>query len=300
MTEYIKAADGSLVLKGAGNSAVPVLTIVSAGEFKERQDLPYHREITHILGSIRYCKAEWFPGYLIGALRIPAKNLQSTPQFTFAVHLTQETVVFIENSGDLKRWMEKHLPFFAGAQSTLELFLKVLEQLIEEDLLYLYHLEKEIEDLESLILENIPKDIFIKLTDYRRKLSELNAYYAQMAAVGERIPEDSSCADTARAWERYSRHAERLQSHVGLLRENILRLRELISSVQAERQNRIMSILTVVTTLFLPLTLLTGWYGMNFSGMPELGWKYGYPLVIILAVVIIILEIIWFKKKRFF
>ena len=59
-----------------------------------------------------------------------------------------------------------------------------------------------------------------------------------------------------------------------------------------------MSILTVVTTIFLPLTLIAGWYGMNFPNMPEFGWKYAYPAVIIVSILVIILEIIYFKKKK--
>ena len=64
------------------------------------------------------------------------------------------------------------------------------------------------------------------------------------------------------------------------------------SLFQAEidiRQNRIMKILTVVTTIFLPLSLLVGWYGMNFAGMPELTWRYGYPAVIVVSLVIVLL-----------
>ena len=70
------------------------------------------------------------------------------------------------------------------------------------------------------------------------------------------------------SWNRYALRTERLHNHVHLLRENILRLRELYQSQQDAQQNKIMCILTVVTTLFLPLTLLTGWYGMNFVNMP--------------------------------
>lgn len=85
-----------------------------------------------------------------------------------------------------------------------------------------------------------------------------------------------------------------------LLRENMLQLRELYQSKQDARQNKIMGILTIVTTFFLPLTLITGWYGMNFAYMPELKWRYGYPVVILVALIIAVGEFIYFKRKKFF
>ena len=93
---------------------------------------------------------------------------------------------------------------------------------------------------------------------------------------------------------------ELLQNHVHLLRENVLQIRELYQSMQDARQNKIMGIITIVTSFFLPLTLITGWYGMNFVYMPELQWRYGYFVVIIISLVIVIAEIIYFKKKKFF
>ena len=54
----------------------------------------------------------------------------------------------------------------------------------------------------------------------------------------------------------------------------------------------------MVTAVFLPLTLLVGWYGMNFVGMPELHWKYGYPAVILVSVGIVAALVIYFKKKK--
>jgi magnesium transporter len=64
------------------------------------------------------------------------------------------------------------------------------------------------------------------------------------------------------------------------------------------QQNELMRLFTVITALFLPLTLLVGWYGMNFQGMPELTWKYGYPAVIGLSVLISAGLILWFKWKH--
>lgn len=62
------------------------------------------------------------------------------------------------------------------------------------------------------------------------------------------------------------------------------------------KQNRNMQVLTIISTIFMPLTLITSWYGMNFRNMPEL--EHGYPVVIALCILVIIICIIIFKKKK--
>ena len=63
-----------------------------------------------------------------------------------------------------------------------------------------------------------------------------------------------------------------------------------------ELQNRNMQFLTVVSTIFFPLTLITGWYGMNFEHMPELA--NGYPYVAVISVLVVIVCVWIFKKKK--
>ena len=75
-------------------------------------------------------------------------------------------------------------------------------------------------------------------------------------------------------------------------------MREAYQSQIDIEQNELMKLFTVVTVIFQPLTLLVGWYGMNFSGMPELAWKYGYPVFIIVSAVIVLILILYFKKKK--
>ena len=53
----------------------------------------------------------------------------------------------------------------------------------------------------------------------------------------------------------------------------------------------------ILLALCLPLTLLTGWYGMNFRNMPELSWRCGYAVVAVVALVIVVIEIIWLRKN---
>lgn len=282
---------------------MPFLTIMPSEELREKKESFYHyKELLHSLGSIRYCKAEVYRNCILGTLRIPQKSKQRGPQISCGFYLTGEKLILIEDMGDLKRWIEKQIDRFQELQTSEQLFLELLEQLTENDILYLSHLEKEMEKMEEELTEGVTGDFFASLTKLRQKLSEFNAYYEQLAAIGALIQSHDSMSmiKSAEQWDRYALRMERLQNHVQLLRENIIQLRELYQSQQDAQQNKIMCILTVVTTLFLPLTLLTGWYGMNFSFMPELHWKYGYPAVIIIAVLIVLLEIRYFKKKKFF
>ncbi len=59
-----------------------------------------------------------------------------------------------------------------------------------------------------------------------------------------------------------------------------------------------MTLLTVITSIFMPLTLITGWYGMNFRFMPELDKPYAYPIVLGVCLLIVVGCLIWFKKKK--
>lgn len=65
-------------------------------------------------------------------------------------------------------------------------------------------------------------------------------------------------------------------------------------------QNRLMRAFTVITALFLPLSLIAGWYGMNFTHMPELDWRYGYPAVIVLSALVCVILLVWFRRRRWF
>jgi magnesium transporter len=64
--------------------------------------------------------------------------------------------------------------------------------------------------------------------------------------------------------------------------------------------NEVMKLLTVITTIFIPLTFIAGIYGMNFEHMPELTWKYGYPGTLITMGAVMIGMIYYFKKRKWF
>ena len=92
----------------------------------------------------------------------------------------------------------------------------------------------------------------------------------------------------------------RLQSVLQSLRDYSLQLMDLQKTQLDVMHNRITSILTTVTTIFFPLTLITGWYGMNFKYMPELALPMAYPIAIIVSACNVIGSILYLKIKKWF
>ena len=74
----------------------------------------------------------------------------------------------------------------------------------------------------------------------------------------------------------------------------------MIFSIQGHRLNEVMKTLTILSVIFIPLTFLAGIYGMNFSNMPELNWKYGYFILLGIMVLVTVISVWYFKRKKWF
>ena len=70
------------------------------------------------------------------------------------------------------------------------------------------------------------------------------------------------------------------------------------NSIMGNKMNEVMKVLTIIATLFIPLTFLAGIYGMNFAFMPELAWKWGYFAVLGIMFVVTLLMLLYFKRKQ--
>lgn len=80
--------------------------------------------------------------------------------------------------------------------------------------------------------------------------------------------------------------------------ENANSLLNTYHSVNSQKSNDVMKLLTIFSAFFLPLTFVAGIYGMNFDHMPELRWDIGYYLTLSVMLVIIIVIFVWFKRKK--
>lgn len=127
----------------------------------------------------------------------------------------------------------------------------------------------------------------------RKDLLKMKRYYEQMEFLTDEI------AAIDPTFNFIDKKFDRLLEFVQHLQEYIEQVREAYQSQIDIEQNSIMKFFTVITSIFLPLTLIVGWYGMNLQ-MPEFGWKYGYAFVIGLCVVVTMVMIYIFKKKKWF
>lgn len=259
-------------------------------------------ELLSAVSNIKYCRADAFTDCIAGTIKAPDCLFEEKGGLCFAFCITSDEILFVsDNTESLENIlgeMEKHI---LGKSSLIKFFLIVLEHIIGSDTIFLQKTEDELSRLEDSLLNTIPENFYKDIIRYRKMLSFLHSYYDQLTDLGEQIEESISgvlSPEECMSWQLYTKRTERLHNHTERLIEYLLQIRELYQSQLAARQNKIMTFLTVVTAIFMPLTLITGWYGMNFSNMPELQWNWGYLSVIILSVVIIIAEIAYLKIRK--
>jgi len=93
-------------------------------------------------------------------------------------------------------------------------------------------------------------------------------------------------------------HTVQVMDSIEVYREMLSGMLDIYLSSVSNRLNSVMKVLTIIATIFMPLTFIAGIYGMNFKYMPELEWRWGYPAVWLVVVVIGIWMLIYFRKKK--
>ncbi|HEY5524166.1 MAG TPA: CorA family divalent cation transporter [Clostridium sp.] len=176
------------------------------------------------------------------------------------------------------------------------------DRLTVRDIYALENIEQEISELEESLITFLDKDYLKQIMVLRKKLLKLKRYYEQFYNIAEAIEENENGLIDKKAIKSF----RILTNRINRLSQSVLNSRDYVSQVreayQAQvdiDQNTIMKVFTVITSIFLPLTLLVGWYGMNLK-LPEFSWDYGYTFVIILSIIVVLLCVAFFKKKKWF
>ena len=239
---------------------------------------------------------------LTGTLSIPDRSEISGLRHGFSFALDEKGIVLVDDSGYVLEMLQKLSQTKKWRLPGLERFLyDLLELTIGEDLTLLEKTEHSLNLIEDAILRGGIRTYPKEMNEIRGDLLDLRVHYEQLIDLGQELEENENGffkEENLRYFHMFTERVVRLRDIVNGQREYVMQLRDLMQSQLDVRQNRIMTVLTVVTSIFLPLTLIAGWYGMNFRYMPELDWRYSYPTVIAVSLAIVVFCLIWFKRKK--
>ena len=287
---------------GEDEAAVVLLDSDELAHTSELSGLACVLHHTPLARDARVCKAEVRSDCLSGTLALP-RGGRDGARLGCGYLVTKSRVVLVDDSETMVTQLKRIVKEKRLTRKSVGRFLyDFFELLIARDLHHLEEIEDRAGKLEDRVLAGELDDFSAPMSTLRKETMAWYRYYSQLDDVACELRENENGFFSAEECGMFRLFEERvicLREESQLLREYCTQLQSLFQSEIDIRQNRIMQILTIVTTIFLPLSLLAGWYGMNFSGMPELHWKYGYPAIIALSIAVVALSLWICKKKKF-
>ena len=279
---------------------VAVLTTPEWVRDRDRFDMGIELEID--TGDIHNTKAEVNYDSLTGTFQIPDREDIGSREYCFAFALDEKGIVFIDDSGKAEQMIEDIKRTKRWRKPSLERFLyDFLEQIVENDLSVMERYEDELNRIEDEILNSQGQEEIGRVNEIHSAIRKLLVHYEQIIDMTQELEENENGffdEENLRYIHLFMNLLARRHDSAASLRDYTMQIRDLYHAQQEVRQNRIMTLLTVVTTVFMPLTLIVGWYGMNFRYMPELESPFGYPAVIVVSITIAVACLLFFKRKK--
>lgn len=270
--------------------ALPIADIKTVTDYLEKEVIDYINE-----GRIE--TFESFKDFDIVAFDwCDPEDIDVAPSQIMAYIDREDLFVFCENESAFDRAQKALKERPSNDEALYDFF----DELLDGDAERLEALEDEINDADDALLRGVCDGCPELIVSFRRRLLRWKKYYEQLRSIFEELSLNVNGLLSAEAVRRFGTlelRADRRCANVVNLREYVTQVREAYQAQIDIQQNRLMKIFTVVTAIFLPLTLIVGWYGMNFD-MPEFSWEYGYSAVIALSVVVVVACVAIFKKRR--
>lgn len=174
----------------------------------------------------------------------------------------------------------------------------IIDELVDQYFPIMYHIEDKINEFEEN--ESRSHKIIEELYEIRGDLIRLRKTILPMRDLLYRIKNFNLIQETGQFQHYFADIYDHLMKLTDMLTTNqeiTADMRDNFMSIQSNKMNSIMMTLTVITTIFMPLTFIAGIYGMNFTNMPELHWKYGYFMILGIMGILAVGMSIWFYRK---
>ncbi len=279
------------------------VAVISSDEWKKSRDsFEMGIELEPVRSAIYITKAEVNYDSLTGSFSIPNREDFSQEDYKFAFAMDEKGIVFIDDSGKAQTIIDAIQRTKRWKMPCLERFIyDFLDQIVLNDLYLMEGYESELDEIEKKIMNEEEKYPTGQLNRIRNDLRALRIHYEQLIDLGEELEENENNffkQENLRYFRLFLDRMDRLHDNSTSLRDYTIQLRDLYTAQIDVKQNRIMTVLTIVTSIFMPLSLLVGWYGMNFRFMPELESRWGYPVLIAICIVLVVSSLWFFKKKK--
>lgn len=279
-------------------SAVFLTTSKEAKKVLELAGIVYEGEIR--MEEAGLCKVETMQECLAGTLCIPKLLDVLGSQYRILFFINKRHIVLVDDQDFSFRLIKRMRRKKTNPGRTKEKFIyNFFSEFISRDFSLLGRYERRIMEMEEDVMAGDIEDFQSEIMPIRKELLTLRGYYDQISDIGKELEENENSFFAKKQLKYFgiiTDRADRLMDKTMHLLEYAQQVRDAYQAEVDAKQNANMQFLTVISTIFFPLTLITGWYGMNFQNMPELA--NGYPGVIILSAVVITIIIIFFKKKK--
>lgn len=250
---------------------------------------------------------EVYDGYTFTELRI-ADIINTEKYDCVALYIAKNLIIVVDvedSDFSTRNKFMSAVKKFPAENLTLEKILAAfIDALIANDTKFIEDRGNEITELEEDVLkDNTDDDFSLDLLQLKKDMLTMHNYYEQLIDITDALEENENNLFDSEDLMYISNVANkiiRLREDVDSLSSSINHLQDAYSSSLDLKLNHTMKVFTVLTSIFFPLTLITGWYGMNFVGMPELVWKYGYIYVIALSALVVAVLMIVGKRKKWY
>lgn len=269
-----------------------------AEEILGKAGIIYENEIQ--ISKIGFCRLENQQDCVTGTLCIPKLLDVLGSRYRMYFFVNRSNVVIVDDEDFSLRLIRRIQRKRTHQGETKERFLyNYISEFTSRDLEMLVAYERRLLRMEEDVSQEKISDFQTKLMPIRRELLNLRSYYDEIMDLSRELEENENgffLKKHLKYFGTLTDRADRLMSRTSHLLEYAQQVKEAYQSQIDARQNRNMQFLTVISTIFFPLTLITGWFGMNFKDMP--GLENGYPMIVALSIVVIIVCLAIFKKKH--
>ena len=257
-----------------------------------------------IMNNEQRPKIETFEDHIFIILKMLsyAKKEVATEQISILIG-KNFVISFQESEGDIFDPIRKRIRDNKGKlrkRGSDYLAYSLIDAIVDHYFAVLEKLEEQIEEAEESINRPTAETIKIMHQLKRQTISLQRSIWPLREVVSGMMRSESAILKKTTAI--YLRdvydHTIQIMDTIETFRDILAGMMEVYLFSVSNRTNEIMKVLTIIGTIFIPLTFITGVYGMNFSFMPPLTWKYGYYTVMIGMLIIIIFLLLYFRKRK--